>query len=77
MRLQRCKCCVHRRQKADSSVRGGFGQLPATAALMGGLVAQEAIKLVTNQYMPMDNTVIVDLIKSSTKVLNLQAMDLD
>jgi len=63
--------------KLTCSVRGGFGQLPATAALLGGLVAQEAIKLVTNQYMPMDNTVIVDLVKSSTKVLNLQAVELD
>jgi amyloid beta precursor protein binding protein 1 len=28
-------------------------------------VAQEAIKLVTNQYMPLDNTVIINLVKSS------------
>ncbi|KAK1925463.1 putative ubiquitin-activating enzyme subunit [Papiliotrema laurentii] len=52
-------------------VRGGFGSLPSTAAFIGGLVAQEAIKLVTNQYMPLDNTLIVDLIKSTTAVLKL------
>lgn len=45
-------------------VRGGFGTLPTTAAFLGGLVAQEAIKLVTGQYNPLDNTVIVDLVKS-------------
>jgi amyloid beta precursor protein binding protein 1 len=52
-------------------VRGAFGTLPTTAAFVGGLVAQEAIKLVTNQYMPLDNTLIVDLIKSTTSVLKL------
>nr|XP_018267361.1 amyloid beta protein binding protein 1 [Kwoniella dejecticola CBS 10117]OBR89519.1 amyloid beta protein binding protein 1 [Kwoniella dejecticola CBS 10117] len=46
--------------------RGGFGTLPTTAAFLGGVVAQEAIKLVTNQYTPLDNTVIVDLIKSQS-----------
>nr|XP_019015140.1 amyloid beta protein binding protein 1 [Kwoniella pini CBS 10737]OCF53921.1 amyloid beta protein binding protein 1 [Kwoniella pini CBS 10737] len=46
--------------------RGGFGTLPTTAAFLGGVVAQEAIKLVTNQYSPLDNTVIVDLIKSQS-----------
>jgi amyloid beta precursor protein binding protein 1 len=39
--------------------------LPTTAAFLGGIVAQEAIKLVTNQYMPLDNTVIADLVKST------------
>lgn len=61
----------------NRSVRGGFGSLPTTAAFIGGLVAQEAIKLVTNQYMPVDNMVIVDLIKSTTKVLNLHKVELD
>ncbi|ORY29355.1 hypothetical protein BCR39DRAFT_532469 [Naematelia encephala] len=44
--------------------RGGFGTLPTTAAFLGGLVGQEAIKLVTNQYNPLDNTCIVDLVQS-------------
>jgi amyloid beta precursor protein binding protein 1 len=51
--------------------------LPTTAAFLGGLVAQESIKLVTNQYMPVDNMVIVDLVKSTTKVLNLNKIELD
>jgi amyloid beta precursor protein binding protein 1 len=47
------------------SVRGGFSTLPTTAALLGGLAAQEAIKLVTSQYAPLDNTCIVDLVHST------------
>ena len=53
--------------RADDRVRGGFGTLPTTAALVGGVVAQEVIKLVTNQYTPLDNTVIIDLVKSATE----------
>ena len=52
-------------------MRGGFGQLPTTSAFLGGLVAQESIKLVTKQYVPLDNTVIVDLVKSTTRALKL------
>ncbi len=37
------------------------------AAFLGGIVAQEVIKLVTNQYLPMNNTVIVNLVKSTTE----------
>ncbi|WVQ82675.1 hypothetical protein IAT38_004807 [Cryptococcus sp. DSM 104549] len=44
--------------------RGGFSTLPTTAAFIGGVVAQEAIKLVTNQYTPLDNTVVINLVKS-------------
>ncbi|OCF37667.1 amyloid beta protein binding protein 1 [Kwoniella heveanensis BCC8398] len=46
--------------------RGGFGTIPTTAAFLGGVVAQEAIKLVTNQYTPLDNTVIINLVKSES-----------
>lgn len=38
---------------------------------MGGIVAQEAIKHVTNQYQPLDNTVSVDLIKSGIEKFKL------
>ncbi|OCF74002.1 amyloid beta protein binding protein 1 [Kwoniella mangroviensis CBS 8886] len=51
--------------------RGGFGTLPTTAAFLGGIVAQEAIKLVTNQYTPLDNTVIVNLVKSESAKFKL------
>ncbi|EIW72572.1 hypothetical protein TREMEDRAFT_58742 [Tremella mesenterica DSM 1558] len=48
-------------------IRGGFGTLPTTAALLGGVVAQETIKLITAQYAPLDNTVVFDLIKSQSE----------
>jgi amyloid beta precursor protein binding protein 1 len=41
--------------------------MPTVAALMGGVIAQEAIKLVTNQYAPLDNTVILDLVRSASE----------
>lgn len=57
--------------EADSSVRGGFLTPPNTAAFMGGIVGQEAIKLVTNQYQPLDNTVAIDLVKSGIEKFKL------
>lgn len=48
------------------SIRGGFATIPTTAAFVGGIVGQEAIKLVTNQYTPLDNTVVLNLIKSES-----------
>uniref|UniRef100_A0A914VIZ7 Uncharacterized protein n=1 Tax=Plectus sambesii TaxID=2011161 RepID=A0A914VIZ7_9BILA len=30
------------------------------AALLGGIVAQETIKLITHQYLPVDNTFVYD-----------------
>lgn len=38
---------------------------------MGGIAAQEAIKLVTNQYQPLDNTVGIDLVKSGMEKFKL------
>jgi hypothetical protein len=43
--------------------RGGASTIPTTAAFLGGIVAQETIKLVTSQYVPLNNTSIVDLVK--------------
>lgn len=50
------------------SVRAGGGELHNIASLMGGLVAQEAIKLVTRQYIPSNNTCVFDGITSSANV---------
>ncbi|KPV72506.1 uncharacterized protein RHOBADRAFT_55611 [Rhodotorula graminis WP1] len=43
--------------------------LPQTSALLGGLVAQEAIKLITRQYGPLDRVCVWDGIRSGTGVL--------
>lgn len=48
--------------------RAGASDLPQIAALLGGLVAQEAIKLITRQYIPLNGTCIFDGIHSTTKV---------
>ncbi|CAG8506643.1 7372_t:CDS:10 [Diversispora eburnea] len=51
--------------------RAGGSELPNISALMGGLVSQEVIKLITRQYIPINNTIIFDGVKSisSTYVL--------
>ncbi|KAE8542925.1 hypothetical protein D1P53_000988 [Cryptococcus gattii VGV] len=53
-------------QSVEEVIRGGFATIPTTAAFVGGIVAQEVIKLVTNQYTPLDNTVVLNLIKSES-----------
>ncbi|KAM0750517.1 NEDD8-activating enzyme E1 regulatory subunit [Meredithblackwellia eburnea MCA 4105] len=49
--------------------RSGASDLPQIAALLGGLVAQEAIKLVTKQYIPLNGTSIFNGIKSASGVI--------
>lgn len=52
-------------------VRSGYASLPPTTALLGGVVAQEAIKLITKQYVPADNTVVYDGIRQAIGVFQL------
>lgn len=40
--------------------RYGHAQLNTTASIVGGIIAQEIIKLCTRQYIPVDNTFIFD-----------------
>ncbi|KJH50290.1 hypothetical protein DICVIV_03573 [Dictyocaulus viviparus] len=40
--------------------RYGAGEIHVIASFIGGIVAQEVIKLATNQYVPLDNTFIYD-----------------
>lgn len=51
--------------------RAGGAEMHNIASLAGGLVAQEVIKVVTRQYIPVDNTCIFDGIKSVSSVLRL------
>lgn len=51
--------------------RAGGGELHNTSALTGGMVAQEIIKVITKQYIPVDNTCIFDGISSRCQVLRL------
>lgn len=46
-------------------IRNNGMELCNTAAFMGGLAGQEALKLLTNQYVPLNNTLLFDGIKSA------------
>ncbi|KAJ3150039.1 NEDD8-activating enzyme E1 regulatory subunit [Geranomyces michiganensis] len=52
-------------------VRAAGANLHVTAALLGGVVSQEAIKLLTCQYVPIDNTVVFDGVRSVASVYRL------
>ncbi|KAK1069078.1 hypothetical protein LTR74_005120 [Friedmanniomyces endolithicus] len=52
-------------------VRAGDGELHNIASLTGGLLAQEVIKVITRQYIPVDNTCLFDGVASRTQVLRL------
>jgi len=49
--------------------RAPTADLPTTAAFLGGLIAQEAIKMITKQYIPVKGYCVVDLISSEIVVL--------
>lgn len=56
---------------AKEVAHAGGGELHNTSALTGGMVAQEVIKIITKQYVPVDNTCIFDGISSRCQVLRL------
>jgi amyloid beta precursor protein binding protein 1 len=56
---------------AEEVARANGGELHNISALTGGMVAQEVIKIITKQYIPIDNTCIFDGITSRTQVLRI------
>jgi amyloid beta precursor protein binding protein 1 len=58
-------------QVAEEVARAKGGELHNISALTGGMVSQEAIKIITKQYIPIDNTCIFDGITSRTQVLRI------
>jgi NEDD8-activating enzyme E1 regulatory subunit len=52
-------------------IRAPTADLPTTAALLGGFVAQEAIKLITRQYVPINGVCVIDLISSTTGTIKI------
>jgi len=51
--------------------RWGGAEMHAIASVMGGIASQEAIKAVTHQYVPLDNTFIFNGTSGTTSVLKL------
>jgi amyloid beta precursor protein binding protein 1 len=49
-----------------SSVRAPTADLPNTAAFVGGVIAQEAIKMITKQYVPQRGYCAIDLVQTWT-----------
>lgn len=58
-------------QVAEEVARARGGELHNISAITGGMVSQEVIKIITKQYIPIDNTCIFDGITSRTQVLRL------
>ncbi|KAI1409055.1 hypothetical protein F5Y13DRAFT_96924 [Hypoxylon sp. FL1857] len=58
-------------QAAQEVARAGGGELHNISAFTGGMVAQEIIKIITKQYIPIENTCIFDGISSRCQVLRL------
>ena len=51
--------------------RASGGELHNISSVTGGMVAQECIKIITRQYVPVDNTCIFDGVRGKTEVLRL------
>lgn len=56
---------------AEEVARARGGELHNISALTGGMVSQEVIKIITKQYIPINNTCIFDGITSRTQVLRI------
>jgi len=52
-------------------VRYGAGEIHAVAAFIGGVVAQEATKLITHQFQPLENTFLYNALDGSSLTFNL------
>ena len=51
--------------------RYGASEIHSISAFIGGCCAQEAIKLITRQYVPIDNVLLYNGIRQSTSVFKL------
>lgn len=51
--------------------RFGRSEIACVSGMVGGVVAQEAIKLITHQFVPFDNTLVYDAVKQSTRTFRL------
>lgn len=49
----------------------GKVQIASVAGILGGVASQEAVKIITGVFLPMNNTFIYNGIKSSSATLKL------
>jgi len=49
----------------------GACEIPSVASLIGGVAAQEVIKVITGQFIPLNNTFIYNAIKQTSVSLEL------
>ncbi|KAG8903932.1 hypothetical protein FRB99_002536 [Tulasnella sp. 403] len=61
----------HLHNAVGEVARAPVSELPTTAALMGGMVAQEVIKVITKQYIPIDGVCAMDLVAGITSTIKL------
>lgn len=47
--------------------RNGFREINTVGSIMGGIAGQEALKLLTNQYIPLENTLVFNGLRSTTE----------
>lgn len=55
----------------EEIIRFGNSELHCISAVIGGVASQEAVKLITHQYTPINNTFIYNGVYSKAQVLNL------
>lgn len=58
-------------KKAEELVRYGSAVLHATCSVVGGVAGQEAVKMLTGQFTPLNNTWIYNGLKGSAQALEL------
>jgi amyloid beta precursor protein binding protein 1 len=51
--------------------RWGGAEMHSVASVVGGIAAQEAIKAVTHQYVPLNNTFIINLMTGTAQANEL------
>jgi len=64
-------------EESETALKNAVGELartptadvPNTAAFMGGVIAQETIKMITKQYVPQKGYCVIDLVESKTGVV--------
>jgi amyloid beta precursor protein binding protein 1 len=62
---------------AKEIVRAGGGEMHTVAAMMGGVAAQEAVKILTGLFIPVDNTLICNGISGNSAAFRVRGVEPD